>query len=158
MEHPYRPARVSRGVEFYRGAKIYGLGWFMVHNVCGYRSMELRWNEVFLGTVWSWTFTDTSVNFDVHYRVFRRQLGVVLSFTCVVRVRTTTTCTPSATARPSRWTAVVETTERRRKELFVRNKENLTDRTMNLSMTFENGFSDFLSGSFWRCMGNCSRR
>ena len=147
MEHPYRPARVSRGVEFYRGAaapgrarvgvsslrraKICCLGWFMVHNVCGYRSMELRWNEVFLGTVWSWTFTDATVNFDVHYRVFRRLRGVVLSITRVVRVWTTTTCTPSATTRSSRWTAVVERTERRRTELLVSNKVNLTDRTMN---------------------------
>ena len=47
-------------------------------------------------------FIDTSVNFDVHYRVFRRRLGVVSSFTGVIRVGSTTTCTPSATVRPSR--------------------------------------------------------
>jgi len=95
-------------------------------------SMELRWNEVFLGTVWSWTFTDTSVNFDIHYRVFRRRLGVVSSITGVVCVCTTTTCTPSATTRPSRWTDVVERTERRRTELLVRNKVALAGRTMIL--------------------------
>ena len=98
-------------------------------------SMELRWKR-------SLFRNGLKLNFHRYIGqlwrplVFRRWLGVVLSFTGVVCVRTTATCTPNATVRPSRWTAVVDRTGRRRTELFVRNKENLTDHTMNLSMTF----------------------
>ena len=59
--------------------------------------------------VWSWIFIDTSVNFDVCHRVFRRRLGVDSSFTSGVRMRMTTTCTPSATIKTSRRTVAVKT-------------------------------------------------
>ena len=54
-------------------------------------------------------FIDASVNFDVYHRLIRRRLGVDSSFTSGVRVRTTTTCTPSATIKTSRRTVAVKT-------------------------------------------------
>ena len=79
-----------------------------VKDVCGY-----------LFVVWSWIFIDTSVNFDVYHRLIGRRLGVVFSFTSGVRVRTTTTCTPSATIRTFRRTVVVQRHGRRRTVLLV---------------------------------------
>ena len=55
-------------------------------------------------------FIDKSVNFDVFHCLIRRRLGVDSSFTSGVRVRTTTTCTPSATMKTSRRTVAVERT------------------------------------------------
>ena len=81
-------------------------------------------------------FIDTSVNFDVFHRLIRRRLGVDSSFTSGVCVRTTTTCTPSATIRMSRRTVAVERTRKRRTVLFVSNKVTSDDRTVVLSMTF----------------------
>ena len=73
---------------------------------------ERRTEKGYLPMVWSRIFIDTSVNFDVYHRVFGRRLGVDSSFTSGVRVKTTTTYTPSATIRTSRRTVAVE---RRRK-------------------------------------------
>ena len=50
-------------------------------------SMKLRWSlgerrieKGYSPIVWSWIFIDTSVNFDIYHRVFRRRLGVDSSF------------------------------------------------------------------------------
>ena len=58
--------------------------------------------------VWSWTFIDILVNFDVYHRLLGRRVCVVSSFTSGVRVRATTTYTPSATISTSHWTAAVQ--------------------------------------------------
>ena len=65
-----------------------------------------------------------------HHRLTRRRLGVHSSFTSGVRVRTTTTCTPSATIRTSRRTVVVQRHGRRRTVLLVCNKVTNDDRTV----------------------------
>ena len=100
-------------------------------------SMKLRWSlgkrrieKGYLSMVWTWIFIDTSVNFDVYHRLTRRRLGVDFSFTSGVRVRTTTTCTPSATIRTSRRTIVVQRHGRRRTVLSVCNKVTNDDRTV----------------------------
>ena len=59
------------------------------------RGLLERWFETEISPIHRSTST-------VLYRVFRRRLGVALSFTGVVRVCTTTACTPSATVRLSR--------------------------------------------------------
>ena len=64
-------------------------------------------------------FIDASVNFDVYHRLIRRRLGVDSSFTSGVRVRTTTTCTPSATIKTSRRTVVVHRAGRPRSVAFL---------------------------------------
>ena len=69
---------------------------------------ERRTKKGYSPIVWSCIFIDTSVNFDVYHRVIRRRLGVDSSFTSGVRVRTTTSYTPSATITTSRRTVAVE--------------------------------------------------
>ena len=73
---------------------------------------ERRTKKGYLTMVWSWIFIDTSVNFDVYHRLIRRCLGVDVSITSGVRIRTTTTCTPNATIKTSRRTVAVERTRK----------------------------------------------
>ena len=92
---------------------------------------ERRTKKGFLAMVWSWIFIDTSVNCDVYHRVFRRRRGVDSSFTSGVRVRTTTTCTPSATIKASRRIVVVQRAGKRRTVLLlVSNNVTGDDRTV----------------------------
>ena len=91
---------------------------------------ERRTKKGYLAMVWSWTFIDISVNFGVYQRLIRRRFGVNTPFTSGVCVRTTTTCTPSATIKTSRRTVVVQRHGRRRTVLSVRNKVTNDYRTI----------------------------
>ena len=98
-----------------------------------YWSIKLRWKRTkkgYLTMVWSWIFIDISVNFGVYQRLIRRRLGVDSSFTSGVRVRTTTTCTPSATITTSCRAVVVQRHGRRRMVLLLSNKVTYDDRTV----------------------------